>query len=318
MIKYIYKRILHIIPVILLVSICSFLIIHSAPGDPINMYIKPEMTQFEIEQLREQMGLNGSVVTQYISWLKNVLKGEWGYSLINNRPVLDLIVNKLPSTILLMAASLILSILISIPLGLLSGLYENKIIDNIISFVSYIGISIPTFWFAILLVVIFTLELGWLPSVGMRTTGVNTTIDLIKHMIMPTMALSVGNTAVFIRYIRSNTIKELKEDYVLTAQAKGASNIYILKKHILKNCLLPIITLIGMNLASLVTGSFIIESIFGWPGMGTLGMSAINSRDYPVIMGFTMLSCFILILGNLIADILYGFIDPRIKIGAKK
>ncbi|WP_040193800.1 ABC transporter permease [Clostridium culturomicium] len=316
--KYIFKRVIQIIPVILLVSILSFLIIHSAPGDPINMYIKPDMTQYEIEELREEMGLNGSVISQYALWLGNIVKGDWGYSLINNRPVLDLILAKLPSTILLMASSLMISFLISIPLGLISGFHENKSIDRVISFCSYIGVSIPTFWFAILLIVIFTLQLGWLPSVGMRTTGVSTFTDLIKHLIMPSVALSVGNTAVFTRYIRANTIKQLHEEYVITAQSKGASNSYILKKHVLKNCLLPIITLMGMNLASLVTGSFIIESIFGWPGMGTLGMSAINSRDYPMIMGFTMLSCIILILGNLIADILYGFVDPRIKIGEKR
>lgn len=316
--SYILKRIVQIIPVIFLVSILSFIIIHSAPGDPVNMYIKPEMTQYEIEQLREQMGLNGTVVSQYFSWLKNVLKGNWGYSLISNRPVLDLILSKLPSTMLLMATSLILSVVIAIPLGLIAGLHENKAIDHILSFFTYIGISIPTFWFAILLIVIFTLKLGWLPSVGMRSTGVNTTIDLIKHLIMPSMALSIGNTAVFVRYIRTNTIKQLHEEYVTTVQSKGANSSYILRHHVLKNCLLPIITLVGMNLASLVTGSFIIESIFGWPGMGTLGMSAINTRDYPMIMGFTMLSCMILILGNLVADILYSFVDPRIKIGVKE
>lgn len=316
--RYILKRIVQIIPVIFLVSILSFLIIHSAPGDPINMYIKPEMTEYEIEQLREQMGLNGSVISQYFSWLKNVLQGNWGYSLISNRPVLELILSKLPSTMLLMACSLVLSVVIAIPLGLISGMHENKAIDNVLSLFTYIGISIPTFWFAVLLIVIFTLKLGWLPSVGMRSTEVNTTVDLIKHLIMPSISLSIGNTAVFVRYIRTNTIKQLHEEYVTTVKAKGANSSYILRHHVLKNCLLPIITLVGMNLASLVTGSFIIESIFGWPGMGTLGMSAINSRDYPMIMGFTMLSCIILILGNLIADVLYSFVDPRIKIGVKE
>lgn len=283
-----------------------------------NMYIKPEMTEQEIDELRQELGLDGSVVQQYLGWVKNVLQGNMGNSLINHQPVARQIAEKLPATIGLMGISLILSLIISIPLGLLSGLKKNKLTDHIISLFSYIGISIPAFWFALMMIVVFSLKLRLLPSNGMRTVGVDTLWDLIKHVIMPSLVLSLGNTAVFTRYIRSNTITQLEEDYVLTAKAKGARRYRILICHVLKNCLLPVITIAGMNLASLVTGSFIIESIFGWPGMGTLGMSAINSRDYPMIMGFTMLSCIILILGNFVADLLYGIADPRVKQGGNE
>lgn len=283
-----------------------------------NMYVKPEMTEQEIDELRQELGLDGSVVQQYLGWVKNVLQGNMGNSLINHQPVARQIAEKLPATIGLMGISLILSLIISIPLGLLSGLKKNKLTDHIISLFSYIGISIPAFWFALMMIVVFSLKLRLLPSNGMRTVGVDTLWDLIKHVIMPSLVLSLGNTAVFTRYIRSNTITQLEEDYVLTAKAKGARRYRILICHVLKNCLLPVITIAGMNLASLVTGSFIIESIFGWPGMGTLGMSAINSRDYPMIMGFTMLSCIILILGNFIADLLYGIADPRVKQGGNE
>lgn len=316
--RYIVKRILQMIPVIILVSIFSFMIIHFAPGDPINMYIRQDMTQQEIDELRVDLGLDGTIAEQYLAWLSNICRGNWGNSLINHQPVAKQIFEKLPATLLLMGTSFVLSILMSIPLGLVSGMRKNKAADQFISIFAYIGISIPAFWLALMLIIIFSLNLHWLPSNGMRTVGSNSVLDILWHLILPGIVLSVGNTAVFTRYIRSNTITQLEEEYVLTAKAKGVSKRRIMTGHVLKNCLLPIITIAGMNLASLVTGSFIIESVFGWPGMGTLGMSAINSRDYPMIMGFTMLSCVILILGNFIADLLYGVADPRIKQEVKK
>jgi len=316
--NYLLKRIIQMIPVLLLVSIFSLMIIHFAPGDPINMYIRPDMTEEEIQIIRENLGLDGSIMDQYIAWIKNVCKGNLGYSVINHQPVAKQILQKLPSTLLLMGTSFVLSILVAIPLGLVSGMKKNKLVDQIISVFSYIGISIPSFWFGLMLMVVFALKLHWFPVNGMRTIGVDSALDVVWHLVLPTIVLSIDNIAVFTRYIRSNTITQLEEEYVITAKAKGVSKNKIMTGHVLKNCLLPIITIAGMNLASLVTGSFIIESVFGWPGMGTLGMSAINSRDYPVIMGFTMLSCLILIVGNLIADLLYSVADPRIKQGVKR
>lgn len=306
------------IPVLILVSIFSFMIIHLAPGDPINMYIRPDMTEEEIQIIREDLGLDGTIVEQYFAWLKNVLRGNFGNSVITHQPVATQIFNKLPSTLLLMGTSFVLSIIIAIPLGLVSGMKKNKLVDQIISIFSYIGISIPSFWFALMLIIVFSLNLHWFPTNGMRTIGVESVLDVVWHLVLPSIVLSIDNIAVFTRYIRSNTITQLEEEYVLTAKAKGVPKKKIMTGHVLKNCLLPIITIAGMNLASLVTGSFIIESVFGWPGMGTLGMSAINSRDYPMIMGFTMLSCLILIIGNLIADLLYSVADPRIKQGVKR
>ena len=316
--RYIIKRILQMIPVIVLVSIFSFMIIHFAPGDPLNMYVRPDMTQQEIDELRSSMGLEGSLPEQYVAWLKNICKGNWGNSLSNHQPVAGQIFEKLPATFLLMGTSFVLSIVTSIALGLFSGMKKNQVADQIISVFTYIGISIPAFWLALVLIIVFALNLHLLPSNGMRTVGSNSPLDILWHLILPAIVLSVGNTAVFTRYIRSNTITQLEEEYVLTAKAKGVSKRRIMTNHVLKNCLLPIITIAGMNLASLVTGSFIIESVFGWPGMGTLGMSAINSRDYPMIMAFTMLSCVILIIGNFIADLLYGVADPRIKREVKR
>ena len=313
--KFIFHRVLQTIPVIILVAFFSFAIIELAPGDVLMHYIQPNMTNEEIELLREELGLNDGLFEKFFGWAKSVLSGNLGYSQINHRSVAVQIAERIPATVGLMGASLLLSIVVSVPLGLLCGTHKNRLIDQIVSTLSYVGISVPSFWLGMVLIIVFSQMLDLLPSMGMRTLGVDSVWDVIQHGILPTIVLSTGNTAVFTRYIRASTIAQLEEEYVDTARAKGASPRRIVYGHVMKNCLLPIITLIGLNLSNLVTGSFIVESVFSWPGMGTLGMSAINARDYPVIMGFTMMSCLMLILGNLIADILYGVCDPRIKQG---
>ncbi|MBC6695796.1 ABC transporter permease [Terrisporobacter mayombei] len=315
---YIIKRFSQMVLVLVMVSVFSFSIIYFAPGDPLYMYTTPSASNYklsdeQLDSMRESLGLNGNIVEQYTSWAKKTLQGNWGLSVSNHQPVKDQVLDKLPNTMLLMGSALIISIIIAIPLGLIAGLHKNSYIDNIISGISYLGISLPAFWFGIILIIVFSLKLGLLPSSGMRTMGVNSVLDVIKHGILPAIVLSVNNMAVLVRYIRSNTINQLEEDYVLTAVSKGISKKHILFKHILKNCLLPIITIVGMNFGKLVTGSFIVESVFGWPGIGTLGMTAINNRDYPMIMGITVLSCVILLLGNFLADIFYSIADPRIK-----
>ena len=267
----------------------------------------------EKEAIRENLGLNKSMPEQYWGWAKEVLKGDFGISLANHTSVSEQIIKRLPATLQLMGAALVLSVLLAIPLGLWSGYRKNTWIDNIISGLSYIGMSIPSFWLGMVLIIVFAAKLHILPSSGMHSVGNESFLDTVKHMIMPCITLSLSNLAVFIRYIRSNTIGQLGEEYVLAAKAKGTTGGKLLKRHILKNTLLPIITLLGMNLASIVCGSFIIESVFGWPGIGTLAMTAIGVRDYPVIMAYVMLSGIILVVGNFIADILYAFADPRIK-----
>ncbi len=311
--KYILSRILFFIPVIFLVSVFSFSLVFLAPGDPAASYRTQDMTDEEYEQLKTELGYNDPIIIQYGRWLGRVLRGDFGISTSTKTKVFPLIMQKLPATIGLMGASILFSLAVAIPLGMLAGYKQNSIFDKIVNFFSYLGISIPSFWFAIMLIVLFALKLHWLPSSGMRTTGVHTFWDLAAHAIMPVLVLSIGKVSIYARYVRSETIKQLGEDYVLNAISKGAGRGYILFHHVLKNCLLPIITLVGMNLGSLVSGAYIVESIFGWPGLGTTGMSAIYSRDYNMIMGTTMLSCIILVLGNFLADLLYTVADPRIK-----
>jgi peptide/nickel transport system permease protein len=318
--NFIIKRLAQMALVFVIVSVFSFSIIYFSPGDPLYLYTSPsvssyKMTDEQLDSMRESLGLNGNIFQRYVNWAKKMLQGDWGLSISNHQPVKSQILSKLPNTIGLMGAALILSILVAIPLGLLAGYYKNRWIDNLISGVSYLGISVPVFWFGIMLIILFSLKLGWLPSSGMRTIGVKSAADVIRHGILPAVVLSVNNTAVFVRYIRSNVIVQKEEDYVMTAISKGIPPMQVLRRHILKNCLLPIITMVGMNFGTLITGSFVVESVFGWPGLGTLCMNAINSRDYTMIMGITMLSCTVLLIGNFFADLLYVFADPRIKHG---
>lgn len=313
--KYILKRLLELIPVLILVSIFSFFIIQASPGDPIDNYVRPGMTEEQIEDIKEEYELNGTLAQQYFRWMSHIMRGDLGTSIHQNRPVVDIIAERLPATLMLMGTALVFSLIVAIPLGLWAGLRKNKRSDNIISLISYLGISIPPFWLAMIGIILFSLKLHLLPSGGVHTVNVNTAADLLWHMILPAFVLSLNNMAIFTRYIRSNTISQLEEDYVQTAMAKGTGKRKILFRHVLKNCLLPIITLAGINIAGLVCGSFVVETIFSWPGIGRLAMDAVGNRDFPLIMGYTMFSCIILILGNLIADVLYAVVDPRIRQG---
>lgn len=313
MLTMIVKRILQAIPMIFVISIVSFILIRLAPGDPVTALISPESSLQDIEKIRENMGLNDNYAVQYIRWGKAILNGNFGYSFTNHRPVLEQIIERIPATLLLMGTAMLVSLFLGTFIGLISAMHKDGIIDRIFILLSYMGISIPSFWFAMIALQIFSIKLNILPSIGMRTIGVNTFSDLLKHLIMPVLTLSIADTAVISRYIRSRTIEQMHADYVVTEIAQGASKTEVFFKSILKNAILPIITLIGMSLPNLISGAFVTESIFGWPGMGQLGMKSIFAYDYPMIMATTMFASMLLIVGNLISDILYGIVDPRIK-----
>ncbi|ERM17782.1 ABC transporter permease [Brevibacillus laterosporus] len=313
MFSFIAKRILQSIPMLFFISIVCFALIKLAPGDPLQTFITPKMSLEDIERIRHNMGLDRPGYVQYLMWLKNVFMGDFGYSLINHRPVLTQVIERLPATAGLMGASILLSVLLAIPLGLLAGANRNKWIDSILNMFSYVGISIPAFWFAMLLIYFFAIKLHLLPSMGIRTIGVTSTWDVIKHGILPCLVLSFGQLSVYMRYIRSNTIGQLKEDYVQIQYAYGSTRWQILFRHVLKNVLLPIITLLGMSLPDLIAGAIITETVFSWPGIGSLSIKAAFGFDYPIIMAITMFTSVLLIIGNLLADILYSVVDPRIR-----
>lgn len=311
--KYFVKKTVQCIIMLFLISLFSFAIIWISPGSLVDMYTTPDMTEEQIEKLKEHMGLDKSFPEQYTDWLVKVFQGDMGVSFSNKSPVAPQIAKRLPATLKLMGFSLVIALVGALPLGLWSGYKKNTWIDHVISGFAYIGMSMPSFWLGMLLIIFFSMQLHLFPSSGMHTVGNQSTLDTIWHMVLPCITLSLPTMAVYTRYMKSNTLKELAEEYVLTAKAKGSNSRKILWKHVLKNTLLPIITLLGMQLASLVCGSFIVESIFGWPGVGTFTMTAIKSKDYPVIMAYIMMSGLLIIIGNFLADILYGVADPRIK-----
>lgn len=314
MVKNIFRRILQAIPMLFFISIITFVLMQVAPGDPATSYITPKMNASEVQQIRARLGLDKPIHIQYIKWLGNILKGNFGYSLVDFRSVTTILFERIPATIGLMGGAMVTSLIFSIPIGLYTAKRKDTLVDNIITTISYIGISIPSFWFAIILIYIFSLKLHLLPSVGMHTIGIeNSTWDVIKHGIMPCTVLSFYYISVYTRYIRSSTIVQLQQNYIRTAEAYGFSQKFIMIKYVFKNVLLPIITILGMSLPSLVTGAFVTETVFGWPGMGRLGVSSIFNYDYPVIMAITLLTSTLLIIGNLIADILYSLVDPRIS-----
>lgn len=311
--KYCLNKIAELISVLILISFFSFSIIYYAPGDVSNMYITMDMTDDEIAAVRNELGVDRSMGEQYIDWVSKLLQGNLGVSYANRMEVAPQIMSRLPATFLLMGTSMIFSLLIAIPLGLLSGYKKNKKIDNLISCFLNIGMSVPSFLVGIILIVIFAGKLHVLPVGGMNSAGNTSITDTVKHLILPCVTLSMGSLVTYSRYIRTNTITQLNEEYILTAEAKGTSEWNIMFKHVLKNTLLPVVTLIGMHLPSFVCGSFIVETVFGWPGAGTYAMTAVKNRDYPIIMAYVMMSGFLLVVGNFVVDIIYGFLDPRIK-----
>ncbi|MEO3944069.1 ABC transporter permease [Gorillibacterium sp. CAU 1737] len=313
--RMIIRRLLQTIPMLFFVSVVCFSMIKLAPGDPVLSFVTPNMHAEDIERIRHNLGLDQPAYVQYGIWLKEVLQGNFGYSLVNHQPVLDQITARLPATAGLMGSAILLAVLLAIPLGLLGGANRNRWVDKTINFFSYLGISVPLFWLGILLIYLFAIHLRLLPSMGMRTIGVNSAWDVIKHGILPCVTLAFGFLAVYVRYIRSSTISQLKEEYVQIQYAFGSNKRTVLFRHVLKHVMLPVITLLGLSMGDLVAGAIVTESVFSWPGIGSLGMTAVRGMDYPLIMGITLLSSVMLILGNLLADILYGIVDPRIKGG---
>lgn len=308
------RRLAQLVPMLFFISLVSFLLVKLAPGDPVQAYITPRMSPEDIERIRHSMGLDKPMFMQYLLWLKNVLQGDLGYSLIYHRPVLTMIAERIPATLGLMGASLVLAMVLAIPLGLVAGAFKHRWLDHFLNMFAYIGISVPIFWFGILLITVFSVQLNWLPSMGMRTIGMEDSwLDVVRHGILPCIALSFYNLSNYVRYIRSNTITQLSADYVQTQLAYGATRRSILFRHVLKNVLLPVITLFGISFGELVVGAYVTESVFSWPGMGLLGIQSITSLDYPLIMAMIMLSSAMLIVGNLLADMLYRVADPRIK-----
>jgi ABC-type dipeptide/oligopeptide/nickel transport system permease component len=304
MLKYIIKKIISMIPVLIGLTIIIFLILHLSPGDPVDLIVGPNATPEVYENIRRDLGLDKPLLTQYLVFVGNLLKGDLGNSILQRRPVLDMIIQRFPVTLEVGVWALLLSFLIAIPIGILAAVNRNSTLDYVAMTFALIGISMPTFFLGLLLLYFFAFRLGWFPVSGYGTW---------RHLVLPVIAIGVTDAAVTARMVRSSMLEVIGQDYVRTARAKGLSEQKVINKHALKNALIPIITLLGMRIGWIIGGSVILEIVFNRPGIGRLMVDAIFSRDYPVVQGSMLLLTASILLGNLIADILYAVADPRIK-----
>lgn len=322
---YIFNRLLSAIPLLLGITFLSFLMMHLAPGDPTLMYLDPNVSAQDLDQVKKNLGLDQPLLMQYFYWLKELGQGNLGYSYVTGKPVVEAILERLPATLILSIASLILILLITFPLGIICGYKKDTWVDDSITIFSFLGLSIPTFWLGLIFILIFSLQLNIFPTSGFLdpllsdASFFKKASNIAYHMVLPLGTIIIGGIAGLIRYNRFSMIRILAQDYITSARARGLKESRILFKHALKNAMLPIITILGLDLPSLISGSFIIEYIFSWPGMGQLGVQAVFQRDYPILMATILFSSILIILGNLLADIGYAYVDPRIsKQGSKQ
>lgn len=314
MAKYIGKRILTAIPLLLVISILCFAMMNLAPYDAIDSMIKPGMTEEVIQLMREKYGYNQPAYIQYWEWLKGIFQGNLGYSIVTKQSISIDLSTRLVNTIKLVLPSYLTAYVLSIVLGLVAGSHKNRWPDKLIDTVASVGIATPTFWVAMLLLYIFGYKLNLFPTIGMHTVGLEDSfVDFLQHFILPYIVLIIGFMPDLIRYVRSSTITQFAEDYVVVQQAYGASKTEIMFKHVLKNVLLPVITKLGMAMPMLITGAIITETVFSWPGIGPYFTNAVGGLDYPIVMIILLLSSAMVILGNLLSDILCCLTDPRIK-----
>ena len=320
---YVLKRLLQSIPLILFAMAINFVIIHAAPGDPITYLYgaSADVSPEQMNKLREELGLNRPLSVQFLFYLRQLVKGDLGFSVINRRPVLDLILERIPATLVLMTAAFIFSVVVGGLWGVLSAVKARTQIDYWVTIASLFGYSMPTFWLGLILIMVFSLHLGWFPTMGMLTLGAQRTgwsgvVDVVHHLVLPTITLGTFYLAIYARLIRASMLEILGQEFITTAWSKGLSARTVHYKHALRNALLPVITIAGLQLGFMFTGAVLTETIFAWPGMGGLTYQAILQRDYALLMGLFLMVSVCVILMNLFTDLLYSVVDPRIRYGA--
>jgi peptide/nickel transport system permease protein len=316
--KYIVRRILISIPVLIGITIITFCLINLAPGDPVMGQMDPNMlSNLSPERIaveRARLGLDKPLPVQYVVWLGRVVRGDMGYSMINRKPVAELIVHRIWPTLRLTISALALSVLLGIGIGILSAIKQYSAIDYLASLFSFSAVSIPGFFLSLALIYIFALQLRWLPTSGMMTLGKPPSLlDDLRYMIMPVAVLGIGSAAPLVRYARSSMLEVLRVEYVTTARAKGLTEWAVIMRHAFPNALIPLITVVGLRLPALFAGSVIVEQIFHWEGMGSLNIWAVLNQDYTLLMGLNMISGILVLTANMLADIAYAFVDPRIR-----
>jgi peptide/nickel transport system permease protein len=311
------RRLLLVIPTLLVVSMLSFAIMRAAPGDPVQMYVAGGLSKGspeDIERIRENLGLNDPLPMQYLRWLGQAVQGNFGYSISSHRPVGELILERLPASLSLMGISFLLSMTIGITVGAVAAVKQYSPFDYATTTIAVLGNALPSFWIGMILIWIFAVQLGWLPTGQMQSFMPREPVwlDTAKHYVLPVFVTAFVSLIYWVRYQRASLLEVLHQDYIRTARAKGVSDRRVILRHAWRNSLIPIVTLIGFSIANLVAGSYVIEVVFSWPGMAQFGFEAILKRDYPVIMGVTIVSSLFIIVGNLLADLAYIVVNPQV------
>lgn len=309
---YIVKRLLFIIPIMLILSFFIFSLTYLSPSDPAALYFESRGIhpgEGELEAKREEMGLNDPMLVQYGNWLGNVLHGDLGTSYYYSSPVWNELMKRIPNTLMLTGATVLMTILLAVPLGIITAVYQNKWIDYLLRFISFLGVSMPSFWVGTLLMYFFGVKLHLLPIMGSGD---------LKHLILPTMTLTFWMTSIYIRRVRGSMLEEMNKDYLTGAVAKGIPRSHAILKQVLPNSLLAVVTMFGMSIGSLLGGATIVETIFEWQGIGMMAVNAISVQDYPIIQGYILWMAFIYVFINLVVDLLYSVLDPRIRLTGEK
>ncbi len=309
---YLASRVAQGVVLLILVSAVVFVVIHSAPGGPA-LLNQPDTDPALARELADKLGLNDPIPVQYARWLGNLLRGNLGTSYQHNDATTTLILDRIPKTLALSGIALLIAVTLAVPLGVLSAVYRYSLLDAVTTIVAFFGVSIPIFWLGIMLIILFSVELKWLPSSGMLTVGAPLSFtDLARHLIMPSLVLSTWPLAQLTRYVRSSMVDVLTQDYIRTARGKGVAERRVLIRHGLRNGLIPVVTVLGILTPQLLSGAVVTETIFAWPGLGRLAVDSAITRDYPVMMGVTLLASSLVICSNIIVDMTYALLDPRV------
>jgi peptide/nickel transport system permease protein len=312
--RYLARRLLLLVPVLVGVSIVVFMILHLAPGDPAEIMLGAQVTQEDLARLRADLGLNEPLPIQYIRWITHVMRGDLGRSLWMKRPVLPEVLERFKATLILTGTALLISTLCGVGLGVVSATRRNSLLDRLSAVASLFGASMPVFWLGIVLMVLFALWLRWLPASGMYAPyGGGDLRDLLAHLVLPALTLAAASMTIIARLTRSTLLEILGQDYIRTARAKGVVERGVVLRHGLKNALIPIVTVVGVQAGYLLGGAVFTETVFAWPGVGTLMVQGILARDFPLVQGCVLLVAFTFVLINLFVDLLYAWLDPRIR-----
>jgi peptide/nickel transport system permease protein len=312
--RYLFRRLAQGAAVLFVVSAVVFAIVHAAPGGPA-LLNNPDVDPKMAKEMEKELGLDDPIPVQYARWLGNAVRGNLGRSYQHSLGTAELLWARIPNTLLLSGTALLLAVVLAVPLGMISAVYRYSALDYAATVTAFLGVSVPVFWLAILLIIVFSVTLGWLPSSGMLTVGVPFSMrDRLLHLLMPSIVLATFPLAQLTRYVRSSMVDALAQDYVRTARAKGLPECSVLGRHALRNALIPMVTVLGVLTPRLLGGAVVTETIFAWPGLGRLAVEAAVTRDYPVILGATLLVSTLVVLSNLITDVLYVVIDPRIAL----